>query len=108
LCCGSRRGHTRLVSDWSSDVCSSDLMEGRRDGFLSIQVAGKDLLVQTRAGLVVRLDAETGRAHWRQRVGRPFQGGQGLAFNKRRSEERRVGEERGSAGAQDRGKKDVG
>src|SRR5262249_56507221 len=21
----SRRGHTRLVSDWSSDVCSSDL-----------------------------------------------------------------------------------
>jgi outer membrane protein assembly factor BamB len=58
-------------------------MEGRRDGFLSIQVAGKDLLVQTRAGLVVRLDAETGRAHWRQRVGRPFQGGQGLAFNKR-------------------------
>src|SRR5215213_3986716 len=25
----SRRRHTRLVSDWSSDVCSSDLIAGR-------------------------------------------------------------------------------
>src|SRR5258706_2753797 len=25
----SRRRHTRLVSDWSSDVCSSDLLDGR-------------------------------------------------------------------------------
>src|SRR5215213_11216375 len=25
----SRRRHTRLVSDWSSDVCSSDLPAGR-------------------------------------------------------------------------------
>src|SRR5258706_368398 len=25
----SRRRHTRLVSDWSSDVCSSDLIRGR-------------------------------------------------------------------------------
>src|SRR5262249_57783622 len=25
----SRRRHTRLVSDWSSDVCSSDLYKGR-------------------------------------------------------------------------------
>src|SRR6476619_6262902 len=24
----SRRRHTRLVSDWSSDVCSSDLLDG--------------------------------------------------------------------------------
>ena len=28
----SRRRHTRLVSDWSSDVCSSDLVEEDRDG----------------------------------------------------------------------------
>src|SRR5438046_7270625 len=27
----SRRRHTRLVSDWSSDVCSSDLPAGRPD-----------------------------------------------------------------------------
>src|ERR1019366_4261448 len=26
----SRRGHTRLVSDWGSDVCSSDLVAHRR------------------------------------------------------------------------------
>src|SRR5262249_60073660 len=26
----SRRRHTRLVSDWSSDVCSSDLASGGR------------------------------------------------------------------------------
>src|ERR1019366_10554830 len=25
--CSSRSRHTRLVSDWSSDVCSSDLLE---------------------------------------------------------------------------------
>src|SRR5438093_310753 len=25
VCSSSRRRHTRLVSDWSSDVCSSDL-----------------------------------------------------------------------------------
>src|SRR5258706_631766 len=28
----SRRRHTRLVSDWSSDVCSSDLNSGKKDG----------------------------------------------------------------------------
>src|SRR5258706_3792836 len=28
----SRRRHTRLVSDWSSDVCSSDLAQGLRGG----------------------------------------------------------------------------
>src|SRR5258706_2749675 len=28
----SRRRHTRLVSDWSSDVCSSDLSEGSSTG----------------------------------------------------------------------------
>src|SRR5262249_59053880 len=26
VCVSSRRRHTRLVSDWSSDVCSSDLL----------------------------------------------------------------------------------
>src|SRR5438046_8128790 len=28
----SRRRHTRLVSDWSSDVCSSDLLDVRSPG----------------------------------------------------------------------------
>src|SRR5262249_62399257 len=33
LCLSRRRRHTRLVSDWSSDVCSSDL-NGSMDGQL--------------------------------------------------------------------------
>src|SRR5437016_13795667 len=37
FCCfffffSSRRRHTRLVSDWSSDVCSSDLLTHARNG----------------------------------------------------------------------------
>src|SRR5258706_12200033 len=35
----SRRRHTRLVSDWSSDVCSSDLPERR---FAAAAQAGDD------------------------------------------------------------------
>src|SRR5688500_20196184 len=27
ICCSSRRRHTRLQGDWSSDVCSSDLCD---------------------------------------------------------------------------------
>src|SRR5215213_11205518 len=34
----SRRRHTRLVSDWSSDVCSSDLGIIGRDGVTSTSV----------------------------------------------------------------------
>src|SRR5262249_57052718 len=33
----SRRRHTRLVSDWSSDVCSSDLVETSARGAKSKQ-----------------------------------------------------------------------
>ena len=35
----SRRRHTRLVSDWSSDVCSSDLIGDQ------CQLVGDDLFV---------------------------------------------------------------
>lgn len=54
---------------------------GRRDGFVSINVVpflveGKPepewhLVVQTRDGLVVELDAETGQVFWKTRVGNP-------------------------------------
>src|SRR5258706_5100374 len=43
-----RRRHTRLVSDWSSDVCSSDLVVGFaiwedvRDGCIEIQYGKTD------------------------------------------------------------------
>src|SRR5262249_56463656 len=33
----SRRRHTRLVSDWSSDVCSSDLVHAQPDTFLKLR-----------------------------------------------------------------------
>src|SRR5262249_57951427 len=35
----SRRRHTRLVSDWSSDVCSSDLVNGGDEGWVSVRKA---------------------------------------------------------------------
>src|SRR5215213_9706948 len=43
----SRRRHTRLVSDWSSDVCSSDLIDARAvdvptDGTPGASFQGKD------------------------------------------------------------------
>src|SRR5438046_5145929 len=36
----SRRRHTRLVSDWSSDVCSSDLVMGQALGVPVWQLLG--------------------------------------------------------------------
>src|SRR5438045_9638283 len=82
LCCfffSSRRRHTRCLSDWSSDVCSSDLPyevllvdDGSVDGTLErlLEIEGRDRRVR-----VLRLR-------------RNF--GQTAAF---RSEERRVGKE---------------
>src|SRR5205807_6020070 len=71
----SRRRHTRLQGDWSSDVCSSDLIE--RIG---------DLLV--REGLITR--EQLARALQEQK-----KSGTRVGYNlvKLRSEERRVGKE---------------
>src|SRR5438093_11469211 len=67
----SRRRHTRLVSDWSSDVCSSDLghlqLRGPRGGF---------------PGVREHPDEHGPQGDPRRRGGCP------------RSEERRVGKER--------------
>jgi hypothetical protein len=54
-----------------------------RDGIATVQIDGNDLFVQTRAGLILRLDAETGVTHWRARVGNPYQITRGLAINRR-------------------------
>src|SRR5262249_57378509 len=35
FCFSSRRRHTRLVSDWSSDVCSSDLVHIAKVGVIA-------------------------------------------------------------------------
>src|SRR5262249_35749711 len=50
----SRRRHTRLVSDWSSDVCSSDLeLQRHVDG--RAQISGINLTVDQRAAINVTL-----------------------------------------------------
>jgi outer membrane protein assembly factor BamB len=46
-------------------------------------VAGRDLLVQTRSGLVTVLDAETGQSRWRARVGRAYGAIFPMAYNSR-------------------------
>jgi outer membrane protein assembly factor BamB len=58
-------------------------MDGRRDGFASIQIDGNDVIAQTRSGLVTLLDAETGKTRWRTRVGKPYRPTLPLAFNSR-------------------------
>src|SRR5262249_61788761 len=57
----SRRRHTRLVSDWSSDVCSSDLH--RRP---STAAAGKTCLMSYSTCLLLH-SRQIGRASCRER-----------------------------------------
>jgi outer membrane protein assembly factor BamB len=47
-------------------------VDSRRDGLIRVELDGPDLFVMTRAGQIIRMDAETGKVHWRARVGRPF------------------------------------
>src|SRR5438046_10743439 len=79
----SRRRHTRLVSDWSSDVCSSDLHAGlrRRRHLLRLRTAlgnGGDAGLPARGGgggaavlhaavALARARREIGRASCRER-----------------------------------------
>src|SRR5438045_9477575 len=59
----SRRRHTRCLSDWSSDVCSSDLNNVLIHGKLKTPWINT-LLV----GLIAAAFAEIGRASCRERV----------------------------------------
>src|SRR5262249_60051923 len=81
----SRRRHTRLVSDWSSDVCSSDLKH-RMVGLIGLQKAYPAAVFAPGAAdhLVEQLERALGRA--RIPVGKADVGID-------RSEERRVGKE---------------
>src|SRR5258705_9960633 len=69
----SRRRHTRCLSDWSSDVCSSDLLE-HDAARVRPPVDGFERLAQSELGV--------------RRVG-----DERLSVGSRRSEERRVGKE---------------
>src|SRR5262245_65259998 len=80
----SRRRHTRCLSDWSSDVCSSDLSIRERLGL------DRPLLVQyaTYLGHLLRGDLGTSlRTH------RPVAEEIAARLPATRSEERRVGKE---------------
>src|SRR5262249_59982965 len=61
----SRRRHTRLVSDWSSDVCSSDLLRGptARRATKVLSSASST----TGCGSSARMAAKIGRASCRER-----------------------------------------
>src|SRR5437879_8470095 len=93
----SRRRHTRYIGDWSSDVCSSDLVAGeffRQKGVQSrpIHAHGIDLVTD---GPHVFTDGVHGEAF--EQVFRP-----GMVFMAERSEERRVGKEGRSRSARER------
>src|SRR5688500_20267677 len=79
----SRRRHTRLPGDWSSDVCSSDLVVACERGRTAAH--GQRLPHSGRRLL----------SKWRGTVPHRW------AANARRSEERRVGKERGVGGAEE-------
>jgi outer membrane protein assembly factor BamB len=66
-----------LVLGWRTFVP----MDGQKDGIAAIQLAGKDMFVQTRSGLVVSLDAETGATRWSVRPGNPYRSVLPVAWN---------------------------
>src|SRR5262249_60067584 len=93
-----RRRQTRWVSDWSSDVCSSDLYDGVGRPYRKVAkgpVAGQDIIrdtVYNPRGLV----AQESRPHF---AGEP-PAWTSFTYDAR-SEERRVGKEGGYRGAGD-------
>jgi outer membrane protein assembly factor BamB len=68
-----------LVLGWHNYVP----IEGRRDGIFSVQLTGRDILVQTRAGMIISLDPETGQTRWRTMPGLPYRDKQPLGYNSR-------------------------
>jgi outer membrane protein assembly factor BamB len=66
-----------LKQEWRTYVP----MDGRKDGFISIQLADGQMFVQTRSGMVAVLDAETGRILWHTTFGKSYQASFPLAIN---------------------------
>src|SRR5690242_20766137 len=89
----SRRRHTRLTCDWSSDVCSSDLWEGKSGYGLDRDTELASLRAIRRSG---------GSSTWLGAHAVPPEhpdADEYIAFAlAERSEERRVGKECGSRG----------
>src|SRR5205814_2574464 len=93
----SRRRHTRCLSDWSSDVCSSDLFS---ELFGRARSEGPQLITRRdKEGVVMISDEQyqrlVGKAHQPQNLLQFFRESPlvGIELDLERSEERRVGKE---------------
>src|SRR5262249_59837976 len=93
---------TRLVSDWSSDVCSSDLqafdaMDTNHDGFVDRDefnaYRAKTMATRMGEGFVRYLDTNQDGKVTREEFGKLVQLFDALDTDHDRSEERRVGKE---------------
>src|SRR5262249_60458000 len=94
----SRRRHTRLVSDWSSDVCSSDLLADKAGDIIKRIKALFFYALDDVASFIGKRFEEVNDRLAADRL-------QFLHQLRARSEERRVGKERRSRGEQDHAKK---
>jgi outer membrane protein assembly factor BamB len=56
---------------------------GRRDGIFSVQILDHQILVQTVAGTILAVDADTGKVLWKTRVGQAYRTNHALAYNKK-------------------------
>src|SRR5436853_4098363 len=65
----SRRRHTRCLSDWSSDVCSSDLMGSRVGADVDIVVVGGGIAGLYAAELLAKSGARVCLLEARDRLG---------------------------------------
>src|SRR5258706_9247432 len=83
----SRRRHTRLVSDWSSDVCSSDLEATGLLALMLLHDSRRDARLDSAGDLVLLEDQDRRRFNHAQIA-------EALPLvDEARSEERRVGKE---------------
>ena len=56
-------------------------VESRRDRIYSVQITGREIFVQTRSGLLVSLDPETGQTRWRVLPGMPYRDIHPVGYN---------------------------
>lgn len=74
-----------LTSAWHTYIPT----DGRRDGIYTVQIAPNteknrfEMFIQTRSGLLVALDAETGRQLWSTRLGNAYRVSQPVCWNTR-------------------------
>src|SRR5690606_39578179 len=102
----SRRRHTSFSRDWSSDVCSSDLVGYSGADLENLLNEAAIAAVQRHAREIAPEDVEQARD--KIALGRVRDGVEVSDEDRRRSEERRVGKEGRSRGERHDGKNDSG